>query len=209
MLPASLTAQAPAGAILRNDGGVWLNGNTAPVSSALFLHDIVQTQKEHSAKIDAEGSTATVQSDTIVQFDGDELVLDHGGVQVMTSRGMRVRVNCIVVVPVTQEWTRFDVLDVDGKVQVSAYQNDVKIHGRGVDRHSSKSGGQSDVIVHQGEQASRDERCGAAARPDDVIDANVPFLSTIQAKWIGVAAIAVGACFGLCHGDDALSPSKP
>ena len=29
---------------------------------------------------------------TIGQFEGDELVLDHGGLQLNTSRGMRVRV---------------------------------------------------------------------------------------------------------------------
>ena len=92
ILPTLLMAQDSARAILHNGGGALLNGNPAPNSSAIFLHDLVQTQKGNGAKIDADGSTVMVQPDTIVQFAGDELVLDHGGLQLNTSRGMRVRV---------------------------------------------------------------------------------------------------------------------
>jgi hypothetical protein len=66
ILPTSLMAQDSAQAMLHNDGGVWLNGNPAPNSSAIFLHDLVQTQKGNGAKIDADGSTVMVQPDTIV-----------------------------------------------------------------------------------------------------------------------------------------------
>ena len=114
ILPTSLMAQNSARAMLHNDGGVWLNGSPAPNSSAIFLNDLVQTQKGSWAKIDADGSTVTVQPETIVQFEGDELVLDHGGLQVNTSRGLKVRVNCITVIPLTQDWNRYDVTDVDG-----------------------------------------------------------------------------------------------
>ncbi|MGA8700903.1 MAG: hypothetical protein WB625_04595, partial [Candidatus Sulfotelmatobacter sp.] len=81
ILPTSLMAQNSARAMLHDDGGVWLNGSPAPNSSAIFLHDLVQTQKGNWAKIDADGSTVTVQPETIVQFEGDELVLDHGSLQ--------------------------------------------------------------------------------------------------------------------------------
>src|SRR5271155_5296185 len=167
VLPMSLTAQESAGAMLHNDGGVWLNGNPAPNSSAIFPHDLIQTQKGNSAKIDADGSAATVQPETIVQFEGDELVLDHGSLHVDTSHGMRVRVNCITVIPLEQAWTRYDVTDVDGRVTVVAYEQDVKIHYQGAAIRQSKQAAVSDVIVHQGEQATREERCGAAAKPSD------------------------------------------
>ena len=138
VLPVSLMAQTSGGAMLHSDGGVWLNGNPAPNSSAIFPHDLIQTQKEHRAKIDANGSAVTVEPDTIVQFDGEELVLDHGGLQVNTSREMKVRVNCITVIPVTQVWTRYDVIDVDGKIRVTANENNVKIHYQGASARSRK-----------------------------------------------------------------------
>lgn len=207
VLPASVMAQTSGGAMLHTDGGVWLNGNPAPNSSAIFPHDLVQTQKENKAKIDADGSSATIQPDTIVQFDSDELVLDHGGLQVNTSRGMRVRVNCLTVTPVNQAWTRYDVIDVDGKVKVVAYENDVRIHYRAADKKSKAV--ESDVIVHQGEQATREERCGVAARPVDIINAKGAVLNSGWAKATGLAVISVVTCYALCRGDDPISPFRP
>jgi len=207
VLPASLTAQTSSGAMLHGDR-VWLNGNSAPNSTAIFPHDLIQTQKDGQAIIDAEGSTATVQLDTLVQFEGDELVLDHGSLQVNTSRALRVRVNCITVIPVNPEWTRYDVLDVDGKMKVVADENDVKIHYAGAAARKSKLGS-SDVIVHQGEQATREERCGAAAKPAEIVNADAAFLNTAWAKAAGLVAIGVITCYALCRGDDPISPDKP
>jgi hypothetical protein len=208
VVPASLMAQASGGAILHSTGGVWLNGVSSPNSSAVLADDIIQTQKENRATIDAEGSTATVQSDTIVQFEDDELVLDHGGLQVITARGMRVRVNCVTIVPLNMARTRYDVLDVDGRIRVMAYENDVKIHYR--EKASKKpDSADRDVIVHAGEQAVREERCGAAARVGDIVDGKSPVLNSTWAKGFGLAAIVTGACIALCRGDDPISPYVP
>ena len=209
ILPTSLMAEESARAMLHSDGGVWLNGIPAPSSSAIFLNDLVQTQKESKAEIDAEGSAATMQPDTIVQFGEDELFLDHGGLEVNTSRGLRVRVNCLTVIPLTQDWTRYDVIDVDGRVLVVAYQNDVKIHYQGAAARQSKSGAFSDVTVHQGEQVTREERCGAPPRPAKVVTANGAILNSTWARGAGLVAIGVFTCWALCRGDDPVSPSKP
>jgi hypothetical protein len=208
VLPASVMAQTAGGAMLHSDGGVWLNGNLAPNSSAIFPHDLVQTQKENNAKIDADGSSATIQPDTIVQFEGDELVLDHGSLQVNTSRGMRVRVNCLTVTPVNQAWTRYDVIDVDGKMKVIAYENDVNIHYGGAADKKSKAT-DSNATVHQGEQATREERCGAAARPVDVIDAKGAILNSAWAKTAGTAAIGGVLCWVFCSTGQPVSPAVP
>jgi hypothetical protein len=209
IMPASLMAQASGGAMLHSDGGVWLNGNPAPNSSAIFPQDVIQTQKENQAKIDADGSSVTVQSETIVQFEGDEIVLDHGSVQVNTSRGMKVRVNCMTVIPVTQEWTHYDVIDVDGKMRVVAYQNDVNIHYQVATARRPKPAGLSDVTVHQGEQTTREERCGVAARPAEIIDAKAAILNSTWAKLAGGGALVSICIFLVCRGDDPISPSKP
>jgi hypothetical protein len=205
ILPTSLMAQDSARAMLHNDGGVWLNGNPAPNSSAIFLHDLVQTQRGNWAKIDADGSTVAVQPETIVQFEGDELVLDHGGLQLSTSRGMKVRVNCITVIPLTQEWNRYDVIDVDGRVMVAAHQNDVKIHYQGSTTRLSKQARFSDVTVRQGEQVTREERCGTPAKPAEEVDAT---LNTTWAKGAGIVAVGILICWALCRGDEPVSPSK-
>jgi hypothetical protein len=210
VLPMSMMAQDSARAMLHSDGGVWLNGNPAPSSSAIFTNDLIQTQKGTTAKIDADGSTAMVQSETIVQFDGDELALDHGGLELNTSREMRVRVNCVTVIPLSQEWTRYDVTDVDGRVTVAALEHDVKIHYRtGIARQSKEAGSSSDVTVHQGEQVTRDDRCGAAVRDARVIDANGPLLNSVWAKAAGLTVIGVLTCWALCRGSEPVSPAAP
>jgi hypothetical protein len=209
VLPASLMAQASGAAILHSEGGVWLNHNPAPASSAIFPNDLIQTAKGTQAKIDAGGSSVTVQPDTIVEFDGDELVLDHGGLQVITSRALRVRVDCVTVTPVLSEWTRYDVTDVDGKVHVTANQEDVTIHSAGAVAQRSKQATLSDATVHQGEQGTREERCGAAAKIDKIVDANEPLLDHLWAKIAGGVIIGVVTCWAVCRGDDPISPDKP
>jgi hypothetical protein len=210
VLPASLMAQSSGAAILHSEGGVWLNHNLAPTSSAIFPNDLIQTAKGTQAKIDAGGSAVTVQPDTIVEFDGDELLLDHGGLQVITSRALRVRVNCVTVTPVLLEWTRYDITDTDGKVHVAANQDDVKIHYSGAaGAQHSKQPAPSDATVHQGEEATREERCGVAAKLDKMVDADGPLLDHLWVKIAGVVIIGVVTCWALCRGDDPISPDKP
>ena len=86
----------------------------------------------------------------MVQFNGDELVLDHGTVSVNTSRGLRVRVGCLIIRPVNNtEWTHYDVADVDGKVTVSALKNDASIDSRsGAAQQTKQSVRSNRVIVH-------------------------------------------------------------
>jgi hypothetical protein len=209
VVPSSLVAQNTGRAILHNNGGTWLNGNPAPEPSAIFPDALIQTQKTYIAKIDADGSTVLVQPETVVQFEGDELVLDHGSLQLNTTREMKVRVNCITVVPATSDWTQYDVTDVDGKVKVVAHKNAVKIHSADAALRKSKQGISSDVIVREGEQATRDEHCGAPIKTTEGLSANGAILNSPWAKGAGLVAIGVLACVALCHSDDPISPAIP
>jgi hypothetical protein len=205
--PASTSAQGTDRALLHSDGGTWLDGKPAPATSAIFPNDYIQTLAAHSAKIDVEGSTVTILADTVVQFEGDELVLEHGSLQLNTARQMKVRVNCVTVVPVTADWTQYDVSDIDGKVKVIAYKNDVKIHAPSAARRAKK-GASMDNIVHAGEQSSREEKCGGGATTGSA--GTVPILDRPLAIGLGGGAIAVTvARIILCHTDDPVSPSKP
>jgi hypothetical protein len=102
ILPPSLAAQE-ASAIMRSNGiGVLVNKQSAPSSTALFSGDLIETQPESVARIEASGSTADINPGTIVQFQVDELVLEHGSLSVNTSHGLRVHVGCVIVVPVNK-----------------------------------------------------------------------------------------------------------
>jgi hypothetical protein len=208
ILPASAMAQDLGRAMLHSDGGVWLNGNPAPNSTAIFLHDLVQTPKGRTAKIDAQGSTITIQPATRVQFEEEELFLDSGSLQVNSARGMRVRVNCMTVIPPAQGWTRYDVGDADGKLTVVAYESDVKIHYRRVAPHQAKDTGTSDVIVHRGEHVVRDGRCQAGSQPAP-LDAKGALLNSPWAIGAGIVAIGALTCFAFCREPEPVSPDTP
>lgn len=207
-LPVAVLPQDTARAILHSDGSVWVNGNAITTSSALFPHDVVQTPKDVVAKIDAEGSTAIILPETVLQFEGDEIVLDHGSLQLKTNRQLRVRVNCMTMIPVLPEWTQFDVTDVDGKVTVAANQKDVKIHILASTPKQAKDPAAADVIVHESEKKTRDEHCGGVAQSQDAIPAKIAFLNTTWVKFAAGGLIAA-TCYLICRGDDPISPDKP
>jgi hypothetical protein len=162
ILPVSLWADDTGAAMLRSSGGVLVNKNVAPASTALFPDDLIETLKNIVARIEAIGSTADIHPETVLQFEGDELVLEHGSVSVNTSRQLRVRVGCITVVPVNAEWTHYEVADSDGQVTVSSLENDVYIDSRSSNPQQAKQPEHSNhLIVREGEQKSRTEKCGA------------------------------------------------
>jgi hypothetical protein len=207
MLQVSAMPQDSSRAMLHSDGSVLLNGTAIANSSALFPHDVVQTPKDVVAKIDAEGSTVTILPETVLQFEGDEIVLDHGSVQLNTEREMKVRVNCITVIPVLADWTQFDLTDMNGKVTVAANQRDVKIHSQTTAFNQAKQSALADIVVHQSEKASRDERCGAT-RPASAINAKGAILNSVWLKAAGAVAIGI-TCVVLCRGSNPISPDQP
>jgi hypothetical protein len=103
IVPSSLFAQGTGGALLHSDGGTWLNENPAPATAAIFRDSLVQTQKGYSARIDAEGSTVLIGPETVVQFQGNELTLDHGSLRLDTATEMTVIVGCITINPLSSD----------------------------------------------------------------------------------------------------------
>ncbi len=211
ILPVSLLADDTGAAMLRSNPGVLLNKNPAPASSALFPDDLIETQKNAVARIEFSGSTADINPETMIQFEGDELVLEHGHVSVNSTRGLRVRVGCLTITPVNPEWTHYEVADVDGQVTVSAKKNDVYIDSRSRNLEQARKSAHSErVIVREGEQTSRPEKCGAAnIRQSGAVAGQGAILNSPWAVVAGIGAIGGLACRALCHGDDPVSPSRP
>lgn len=213
ILPVSVLGQETATAMLRSNGvGVSVNKNPVPAATALFSKDLVETQKQSVARIEVTGSAAEISPETMVQFDGDELVLEHGSLSVNTSRGLRVRVGCLTVTPVNDaEWTHYDVTDLDGKVTVSALKQDVYIDARSRNLQQAKQPTHSNrVTVREGERKSREEKCGAGYLDKaGAIAGKGAILNSPWAIGAGAVGVVVWACLGLCHNDDPISPTKP
>ncbi len=210
ILPDSLLADDSAAAILHSTGGVLLNRNLAPPSSALFPDDLVQTAAHSEATINSAGSTVMVNPDTLVQFEGSELHLDHGTLQVSTSRQLRVRVGCLTVVPVNPAWTQYDVIDVDGRVTVAARTSDVNIEARGMRLTQGAKGERVQrVTVREGEQQTREENCAAATQAPAYVAGKGAILNSPWVKWPAIGAIGVATCLVLCRSDDPISPTRP
>lgn len=205
-LPATLAAQDPTRGLLYSDGGTWLNEAQAPSVAAIFPDSLVQTQTGHPARIEVEGSSVLVLPETMMQFQGLELVIDHGSLKVDTSREMEVIVGCISITPVNSDRTQFDVTDSNGEVRISALKNEVKIHSHGATLQKSR-GVSPDAILHPGDHATRRDNCGSAAKTPDT---GLPGLLDSRAAQIlgGIAAAAL-ICLGICHTDDPVSPDKP
>ena len=212
--PASILAQETAAAMLQSSGvGVMVNHSAVPASTAIFAKDLIETQKNATARIEVTGSTADINSETMVEFDGDEVLLDHGGLSVHTIRGVKVRVGCLTVTPVNvADWTQYKVVDLDGRITVSAVQNDVYVDAHPKNpREIKHSEGWNRDLVRQSEQKSRDEKCGGSylntspAMPGIGAALNSPW-----AVGAGIVDIGAIACLGLlCHNDDPVSPALP
>lgn len=210
ILPPSLVADDVGAAILHNNGGVLLNGSAAPETATIFPGDTVQIQSNSAARIDVAGATLDIKSETVVVFESDEIRLDHGSLSVNTSRAFRVRVGCLTVTPVNADWTRYDVTDTNGKVNVAALKSDVYIDSRSANPQRAKQSALSGrVTVKEGEQKSREEKCAAADFKSEIA-ARGAILNSPYVQWPAAIGITGGTiCLILCHGDDPISPTSP
>ena len=116
-----------------------------------------------------------------------------------------MRVNCITVIPVLNEWTQYEVSDVNGTVQVNARKSDVRVE-MGLSREKlpppPQTSNNNNATVHEGEQAKyrESEACGAAALPTGAG-------SSLSPKWIAVGAGAGGVLIWvLIHGGGGKTP---
>jgi hypothetical protein len=186
---------------------VWINGYEAHDSSAVFPGDVIETKPDSSANLSLDGSTILIAPESVSKFQADLLELDHGGVSVVTSKSFKVRVNCILVVPVLNEWTEYVVTNLNGTVQVAARKLDVNVEherGRGKEVPESQPS-QERASVHEGEQKSYEESmvCGPAARPASALEG-------INPKWIAAGAAGAGILIWLLiHGGSPKTPASP
>lgn len=206
IFPAALLAADLPGAMLYSHGTALLNGNTIARSSAIFSGDLVQTNADSVANINATGSSVLVLNDSLIQYEGSSLKLEHGGVTVSTSKLLATRAGDVIVSPVSNVWTEFEVRDVDGRVQIAARKGDLTI-----------SDGTGTTTLAQGQQTTRDDsqsQNNNKKRNKDVAPAAAPgaggaIMDSPWAVGIGGGLIIGGTAWVLSRSDDAVSPAKP
>src|SRR5215469_4981234 len=188
-------------AMLYTNGTAWINGNNVPKSMALFSGDLVQTKSDSLANIKAKGVNVLVLSDSLVQFDPAAVKLEHGRVNVVTTRGLAVRVGVLKVVPASDSAsTEFEVMDTDGTAKIIARKGDLRLDD-----------GKTTTTLPEGQEASRDEESrkdrkrGAGAVPG----AAGGILDSPIAIAIGAGAIGGLVTWVLLEGDDPVSPKDP
>ena len=70
-----------------------------------------------------------VLNDSLVEYEGSALKLEHGAVTISTSKLLATRAGAVTVAPAAGVWTEFDVRDVDSRVQIAARKGDLMILG--------------------------------------------------------------------------------
>ena len=145
--PLSLLAADSNAAMLYTNGAAWVNGTHVPRSaSAIFSGDLLQTRSDSVADINEPGSSITVLSDSLVQFDVSAVRLEHGRVTVATSKRVAATAGDVKVAPASSTWTEFNVTDVDGTVKIVARKGDLTVND-----------GMEVVTLAQGQETTRDE----------------------------------------------------
>ncbi len=209
VVPVAALGQAPS-AILHTQGGVWVNGYEAVDSSAIFSGDLLETKPGFAATLTLDGTSVLIQAESVTKFQGDFLVLDHGSVAVETFKSFKVKVNCLTVVPVVNDLTKYEVTDVNGTVRVAARKLDVNVEREQLKKPSAESTASQGGSVHEGEEKSYQETAVCGAPPEPVGPGR-----SMNPKWIAAGAggggllICLLVCFGHGGGTKPVSPANP
>lgn len=211
VFPAVMSAADLPAAMLYSHGTALLNGNSIVSSSAVFPGDLVQTVAGSAANINASGSIVLILNDSLVQYEGSTVKLEHGGITVSTSKLLATRAGDITVSPAASVWTEFDVRDVDGKVEIAARKGDLTIgddagtttlpQGQQTTRDDSQSQGDS-----QSANDNKKKKKTAAAGPAPAAQGGI--LNSPVAIGIGGGAILGATAWILVQGQQPASPSK-
>ena len=204
LLPMQLLGADTASAMLYTNGSTWVNGSSVPKSAAVFAGDMVQTKLDSSARINTSGSSVMVLADSLVKFQGPAVDIEHGAVQVGTSRGLSTKAGDVTIKPVGNSWTEFQVADVDGRVEVVATKGDLTVQDQ-----------QGTTTLSQGQQTTRDDtsqpekkkhrKHGTGAQAA----AKGGIMSSTEAIWIGSGIVGGVTAWVLLQSDEPMSPSCP
>jgi hypothetical protein len=203
VFPVSMFAADSSAAMLYTNGTAWINGGTVPKSQAIFSGDLVQTRTDSVANIKQAGTSVLVFSDSLVQYQGSSVKLEHGSVNVGTSKSMATEVGGLKIVPASETtWTEFEVHDTDGSVKIIARKGDLKLID--ADGTTILPQDQEKTVEEGNHKRKRDRGAGGA-----VPAAGGGILNSPVAIGVGIGVIGGVAAWALIHDDDPMSPKHP
>jgi hypothetical protein len=212
LFPASLFAADSNAAMLyiNNNGAAWVNGAHVPrASSAIFLGDLLQTRSDSVANINQPGSSITVLSDSLVQFQGASVDIQHGGVSVSTSKGIAATAGDVKVTPASNAWTEFNVTDVDGTVRIAARKGDLTVSD-GKDVFQLPQGGDKTLDESNPAADKDNKKKKNKKRPGGAVPgAAGGIMNSPYVIGAGGAAIVGVTTWVLIKNDNPASPTRP
>ena len=192
-----------AAAMLYTNGTAWINGGYIPKSSAIFAGDLVQTKSDSVANIKSSGTSVLVLSDSLIQYEGSAVKLEHGSLNVATSKNMAAQIGGLKVAPAGAAWTEFEVRDTDGVVRIIARKGDVKL----IDASGTST-------LAEGQETTRDETSEKGKKKRDrgaggaVPGATGGILDSPTAIGIGIGVVGGITAWSLLHDDEPVSPKR-
>jgi len=159
------------------------------------------------ANINSAGSSITVHMDSLVQFEGSSLKIEHGGLTISTSKAIAATAGDVKVAPVSDSWTEFNVTDVDGTVRIAARKGDLTI-----------SDDKGTTTLAQGQETTRDESSDESAgkskkknskQSGAAAAAGGGVLNSPLAVGIGTGAVVGVTTWVLVKNSNPASPSNP
>ena len=193
-------------AMLYSHGGTMLNGTAVPRSSALFSGDLVQTGTDSVANINVTGSTVLVLNDSLIEYEGDSVKLEHGGLSVSTSKSMSAHAGDIRISPAKDVLTEFEVRNVDGGVQIAARKGDLSVTDQ--NGTSTLAQGQDTTKDQSSPQSTKKRRRQAGPVPGAVPGSAGAILDSPWVIGIGGGAIIGVTTWVLVQSDNPASPTK-
>ncbi len=197
----SAFAADPNAAMVYAHGIAWVNGAAIPNSSAIFPGDLVQTRSDSIANINAPGPTVVVQTDSLIKLQANAVELEHGAVNVGTSKSLATHIGDVTVTPATSKWTEFQVADVDGSVKIIARKGDLTINDQ--DGSTTLPAGQE--TTREQTHSKNRRRSGGGA----VTAAKGSILDSPAVIYGGTAIVGGVTAWVLLQGDEPASPDKP
>jgi len=154
-----------------------------------------------------------VLSDSLVQFQGVSVDIEHGGVTVSTSKEIAATAGDVKVIPASNAWTEFNVTDIDGTVRIFARKGSLTIddgknvvtlaQGQDTTRPEITDNPDNDKTKDTKKKKDRKRMAGA------VPAAGGGILSSPYAIGIGAGAIAGVTTWVLIKNDNPASPTVP
>ena len=202
LLPVPLFAADIGAAMLYAQGTVWVNGAETADSAAVFPGDLVQTKPDSQANINALGSNVMIGSDSLVRFEANGISLQHGSLNVVTSKGLSSRSGDIVVAPAAGSESQYTFNSESGGLHVVAQRGNLTIsEGSEISSLSQRQ----ETTVPEAQPPQKKKKRAAGAVPG----AGGPWLNARLAILAGTAAAAGILTWVLIQGDDPMSNANP